>query len=377
MPWWRGRSPSAARRRAAILLPSLYGGDATGNDAIAMCETLAAIGFDARLFAENGDPTLGAHPAAAARDFAERDTLVIFHQATQWDHGFELFRDLPGARVVRDHNVTPPEYFEGLSDDFARASVVGIRQRERFARDASIALFVAASAINARELVDLGAEPGRVVVVPPFHRAAELADVAPDEAALRRWSVGGPTALFVGRLAPNKGHRRALRVAAAYAELFGEPLRLRFVGFHDPRWARWIAVLGRERESLGLGSTVDFVGSLTEAELKSAYLTSHVFLCCSEHEGFCVPLVEASELGLPVVAAYQDAVADTLGPSGLVLREASDDALAVAVRRVLRDPELRDAVVAAQRRNVRERFARDRVRDAFLRAIGPIAPRSA
>src|SRR5581483_5742642 len=173
----------------------------------------------------------------------------------------------------------------------------------------------------------------RRAAVPPRGRARR-----------RRARRGGPTALFVGRLAPNKGHRRALRVAAAYAELFGEPLRLRFVGFHDPRWARWIAVLGRERESLGLGSTVDFVGSLTEAELKSAYLTSHVFLCCSEHEGFCVPLVEASELGLPVVAAYQDAVADTLGPSGLVLREASDDALAVAVRRVLRDPELRDAV---------------------------------
>jgi glycosyltransferase involved in cell wall biosynthesis len=376
MRWWPGRN-GRAPRRAAILVPSLYPGDATGNDAVGMRAALAASGIDARLFAESSDPSLGAEPAAAARDFVRQDCLVVFHQATQWDHGFDLFRSLPGVHVVRDHNVTPPEYFAGLCEDFARASVVGLRQRERFARDPSIARFLAASATNARELEALGVEPERLAVVPPFHRAADLVDLAPDEAALRRWSVGGPTALFVGRLAPNKGHRRALRVAAAYAELFGEPLRLRFVGSHDARWARWLEVLAHDRARLGLESAVDFVGTVSEAELKAAYLTSHVFLCCSEHEGFCVPLVEAASLGVPVVAAHQAAVSETLGREALVVRDPSDDVLAAAVRRVLQDAGLRERLIAAQRRNYAERFAAERIATAFLAAMAPLGLGSA
>jgi glycosyltransferase involved in cell wall biosynthesis len=371
MRWWRSRSV-VARRRAVILVPSLYPGDATGNDAIGMRDALAAHGFDARLFAENSDPAVAAEPVSAARGFARQDSLLIFHQATQWDHGLDVFRSLPGIRIVRDHNVTPPEYFAGIHDDFVRASVVGLRQRARFAADRSVARFLAASEMNARELAALGVDPGRLAVVPPFHRAARLTEVAPDEAALRRWSVGGPTALFVGRLAPNKGHRRAIRVAAAYEELFGEPLFLRFVGSHDPRWARWVRVLERDRRQHALDARVEWTGALSEPELKAAYLTAHVFLCCSEHEGFCVPLVEAACLGVPVVAAYQEAIAETLGPAGLVIRDGGEDVIAVAVRRVLHDAELREALVESQRRNFAARFTDDRIVGALLAGLTPL-----
>lgn len=371
MPWWPGRR-RAPRRRAAILIPSLFRADATGNDAVAMCEVLRAEGWEARLFAENGDPSLGAHPAAAVRDFfAAGEAVALFHQSTQWEHGVQLFAAARGPRIVRDHNVTPPEFFAGISTEFARASEVGRRQRRRFARDPSV-LLMAASETNAAELVGLGADPGRVVVVPPFHRAGELARLSPDEAALRRWAGGGPTALFVGRLAPNKGHRRALRVAAAYGELFGAPLHLRFVGPTDARWAPWLRVLEADRHRLGLDGVVEFVGSLTEAELAAAYLTAHVFLCCSEHEGFCVPLVEAAWLGVPVVATAQPAIRETLGRLSLVLPDASDDLIATAVRRVLVDGELREALVHAQRANVEQRFSFDRIRAAFLGALGRV-----
>lgn len=357
----------------AILVPSLYRGDATGHDALGMRSALRARGLEAAIFAETSEPSLDAGDLSAARAFLARGpALTIFHQATQWDHGMALLRAARGALVVRDHNVTPPGFFSGLSEDFVRASVVGIRQRERFARDPGVALYLAASATNAAELVALGAQRSHVAVVPPFHRAEELAALPPDEPALRRWSIGPATALFVGRLAPNKGHRRAMRVAAAYGELYGEPLRLRFVGFHDSRWARWIEVLARDRTRLGLDGRVELLGTLSEAELKSAYLTSNVFLCCSEHEGFCVPLVEASLLGVPVVAVAQLAVAETLGPSGLVLQETSDDLMAAAVRRVLRDGALREAVIAAQRRNFAKRFSEEGTRLAFLAAVEPL-----
>src|SRR5690606_24366989 len=143
-----------------------------------------------------------------------------------------VFERVAGVRVARDHNVTPAAFFAGVSEDFVGASNVGLAQRERLARDPGVS-WIAASAMNAGELVALGAAASRVSVVPPFHQAEDLAAAEPDEVALRRWSALPADVLFVGRLAPNKGHRRMFRIAATYAEVFGRRLRVRLVGSHD------------------------------------------------------------------------------------------------------------------------------------------------
>lgn len=365
---WPGHRRRSARR-VAILLPSLQRGDATGNDALGMRDALVRAGFEARLFAEGGDRTLGFGTTTEARPFLKDGAAAIFHQGTQWDHGMQVFERASGVRIVRDHNVTPPEFFRGVSEDFVHASNVGLAQRARLARDRSVR-WIAASGMNAAELATLGAAD--VAVVPPFTQAEELAAVEPDEIALRRWSALPADVLFVGRLAPNKGHRRLLRVAAAYAELFGRPLRVRLVGSHDRRWSDWLAVLARDRERLKIGDALEFLGTLSTAELKSAYLTSRLLLCCSEHEGFCVPLVEAACLGVPVVATYQRGVAETLGPDGLVLRDQPDDVVAVAIHRVLADGTLRESLVRAQAERFASLYANAMVERRFLSVVEPL-----
>lgn len=370
MPWWPGRSGSTDER-VAILVPSLQRGDATGNDALGMRAALVARGWDVRLFAEGGDRTLGFGTTAEARTFLRSGAAAIFHQGTQWDNGVRVFERVAGVRVARDHNVTPAAFFAGVSEDFVGASNVGLAQRERLARDPGVS-WIAASAMNAGELVALGAAASRVSVVPPFHQAEDLAAAEPDEVALRRWSALPADVLFVGRLAPNKGHRRMFRIAATYAELFGRRLRVRLVGSHDRRWAPWLALLARDREQLRLGDSIEYLGTLSTAELKAAYLTSRLLLCCSEHEGFCVPLVEAGRLGVPVVATWQQAVAETLGREGLVLRDVSDDVVAAAIHRVLEDEVLRERLVEAQGARYARHFAPAAIEQAFLAAVEPL-----
>ncbi|HEY8517574.1 MAG TPA: glycosyltransferase family 4 protein [Candidatus Binatia bacterium] len=356
-------------------MPSLVRGDATGNDVLGMQRALVRRGWTVRLFADGGDPTLGFEPAVQARDWLQQGVPVIFHQATQWDNGFQLLSRARGLRIVRDHNVTPASFFENVSTDFVRASQVGERQRAQLARDSQVA-WIAASEMNAGELVRLGADRARIAVVPPFNQAEELARTPPDEAALRRWAALPADVLFVGRLAPNKGHRRMFRVVATYAELFQRRLRVRLVGSYDRRWSAWLELLRRDRERLGLDGSVELVGSLTAAELHAAYLTSRLLLCCSEHEGFCVPLVEAARLGVPVVATWQAAVAETLGPNAPVLRDASDDVVALAIDRVLRDAALREKLVAAQAERFADRHSDEAVERAFLAAVEPLLERA-
>jgi glycosyltransferase involved in cell wall biosynthesis len=369
---WPGHRRARADR-VAILVPSLQRGDATGNDAMGMRDALVRAGFEVRLFAEGGDRSLGFASTAEARSFLRDGAAAIFHQGTQWDHGVQVFERAPGVRIARDHNVTPPEFFRDVSDDFVAASNVGLEQRARLARDPAVA-WIAASEMNAAELAGLGAG-SRVSVVPPFSQAEELGELAPDEVALRRWSALPADVLFVGRLAPNKGHRRLLRIAATYAELFGRPLRVRLVGSYDRRWSAWLAVLARDRMRLAIDGSVEYLGTLSAAELKAAYLTSRVLLCCSEHEGFCVPLVEAAHLGVPVVATYQRGVAETLGPEGMVLRGESDDVVAAAIHRVLNDGVLRDALVEAQATRFAKLYSSAAVERHFLDVVEPLLRR--
>ena len=62
-----------------------------------------------------------------------------------------------------------------------------------------------------------------------------------------------------------------------------------------------------------------FTGHVTNAALTAYYRSASVYLCLSEHEGFCVPLVEAMHFGLPIVARAAAGVPGTLGSGGILL----------------------------------------------------------
>ena len=117
-------------------------------------------------------------------------------------------------------------------------------------------------------------------------------------------------------------------------------------------------MLEREERRLGLRGRIEWHAGVGAAALAKLYASADVFLCCSEHEGFCVPLVEATRFGLPVVATHLDALRDTLGPEALLLPAAEDDdVLAAAVHRVAHDPALRRHLVAVQRAHVARHFS--------------------
>lgn len=358
-------------RRAAILVPRLARGDAVGNDTIGLGDALASLGFQVEVFAEQHDHGTEARELGEAPAFLERGRpLAIYQLATQWDRGFELFRTTRAVRVVRDHNVTPARLLDFLGDELGRIQRAAERQRAKLAADPQVDLLLAASTTNAEELVGLGAARAKTSVVPPSTPiVAPLETSAERPAALRARRVS-PVALFVGRLAPHKGHRRALRIAATYAELYGVPLALRFVGSGDRLLAPWRDVLGREERRLGLAGHVEWRTDVDAAELRRLYATSDVFLCCSEHEGFCVPLVESTHLGLPVVATHLASIRDTIGPGALVLPpDADDDLVAASLHRVANDADLRAEVVAAQRAHVESRFSVAAVRESLSAAL--------
>ena len=97
-------------------------------------------------------------------------------------------------------------------------------------------------------------------------------------------------------------------------------------------------------------------------------LAADVFCCVSDHEGFCVPVIEAMHHGLPVVAYDTTAVGGTVGYGGLLLGDKHPLTFAAALQRVATDAALRDRLATAGARRAGD-FAIDRTRRHFAESL--------
>jgi len=150
--------------------------------------------------------------------------------------------------------------------------------------------------------------------------------------------------LFVGRVTPNKCHHDLIKAVAAYRRGFGVPARLHLVG--APAAGSYQRALHQLVEALDLEGVVRFTGSVAPGVLAAHYRSADVFVCLSEHEGFCVPLVEAMRHRVPVVAFAAAAVPETVGAAALLLRSKAPLTVAAAVERLRSRPDLLEALVA-------------------------------
>ena len=111
--------------------------------------------------------------------------------------------------------------------------------------------------------------------------------------------------------------------------------------------------------------------SATEAELKAYYERASVFVLASEHEGFCVPVVEAMALQVPIVAYGTTAVPHTVGDAGLVWEEPDPFLLAQSIDAVVRDVDVRRQLTERGWRRYQEHFTNRRIGREFLDMLRP------
>jgi len=207
--------------------------------------------------------------------------------------------------------------------------------------------------------------------VPPFHRIDKL-DLVPLDEKLAAKLRGRRHLLFVGRLAPNKGHHHLIRALAYYRHHLDGQADLVLVGRMDPGLNNYREELQHEVRRQRLHGSVHFAGKASDRQLKTYYAHAAAFLCASEHEGFCVPLVEAMYFGIPIVAYAGSAVADTLGECGLVWQTPAPALLAESIRELEQRSEVRDRLVRAQRGRYDAHFSAEALERRLEAALAPI-----
>ena len=328
------------------LVPNFDYGDAIGNHVRALRRLLRSWGWTSEVYAQYTHQKLlqDAHFYTKYREVASADHIVIFHFSIGSDVT-PFFVDLPCRKVVVYHNITPPEYFVGVNARVADRCRRGRIELLRLVEATDLALGV--SEFNRLELEAAGFRRTGVL---PILLDWQNYDWPPVPAIVNA-KVPGTTLLHVGRVAPNKRIDELIKTYYFYRRLDPRS-RLLIVGSSVDTESYQAACLKLARD-LGVADRVTFTGPVSQAELCSYYRAATLYLTLSEHEGFCVPLLEAMYFGLPVVARASTGIPGTMGHAGLLVTDKDHPTIAELIHEVVREPTLRDAVVAGQRERLK------------------------
>ena len=254
--------------------------------------------------------------------------ILIYHYGIAWEAGDEAFQQFTGRKVLRFHNVTPPEFYAPYHSGIANACKEGLSRVSRLSADVAWCV----SEFNVQTLRDVG-WVGRAEVLPPFHRVESLL-AAPVKAkqlvnSLRRRldfheerASRHLNLLFVGRMVPNKAIPDTIQLldrnlpdeCSGTLRIVGRPESA--PGHHRKEIEKAI----RECRNL----EVVFLGASSEEKLKRELLCADALISLSRHEGFCVPLVEAMALGVPILTGNATALKNTLGDAGVFLEDPAE-----------------------------------------------------
>ncbi len=337
-------------------VPTLEPG-AVGAHTLMVRDVLRAAGHTSEVFASEIEPVWADRGAYLLRDARTRADVVVYQMAIgSIVADAVLGRDEP--IVVNHHNLTPMRYITGWQPIAAHGVAWGRGQLRELAARARLG--VADSTYNEQDLIEAGFT--RTTVVPILLDLATF-DVAPAPVPAPK---AGVTWLFVGRLAPNKAQHDIVKAFAAYRRFHNPDAHLNLVG--GGREDGYARTLQRFIHALGLDESVTITGGVSDAELAAHYAAADVFVVCSEHEGFCVPLLESMHHRVPIVAYASTAVPETLGEAGLLLDVKDPCTVAAAVDRLVGDSALQRQLVDAGEQRVRE-FDLSRTGPAFVAAV--------
>lgn len=324
------------------LLPNFDCGDAIGNDVRALRDLLRGWGYASEVYAQYVHPALVGESRfyTRYRAVSDPDNVVLFH----FSIGSEVtnfYAGLPDKKVLVYHNITPAEYYVGVNARVADRCRRGHQELRRLADVTDLG--VGDSEFNRQELEAAGYR--RTATLPILLDWSNYA--WPPAPALEQAYRRGTTLLYVGRIAPNKRVEDLVKTYYFYQRLDPQS-RLVCVGSAVDTEG-YLAGCQKLAAELGILDRVVFTGAISQADLCTYYRLASVYLSLSDHEGFCVPLLEAMHFDVPIVAYAATAVPWTLGDAGILVREKDFPTLAELLHRVVADGGLRAAVLARQR----------------------------
>jgi glycosyltransferase involved in cell wall biosynthesis len=339
--------------------PAITKADGVSNSLFFIKRMLTSLGYESEIYADNIDPKLKnlVRPRHTYQENSN-NILLLHHAAAQPDPGW--FIRLADRLAMVYHNITPAHYFE-TGSAHSNATKQGRAQLTGW-QDLFDGI-IADSEYNAQELKGLGYE--NVHTIPLLIDFENIKETIPAQNIIQRHETTF-NLLFVGRICENKCQHDLVH---ALARLDNTNVHLFCVGGKTS--PAYLAYIKKLVAGYGLQEQVHLPGKVSDQDLWGYYHAADLFVSLSDHEGFGIPLIEASSIGLPVVAYDSSNIRHTLAGSGLLLSHKNSADVATVWQRLMTQPLWRHKLAKGQQANL-ARFGFENLKarlNAFINSL--------
>lgn len=351
-------------------LPGFTSGDAISNYAVGLQEIIRKWGYESEIFSPSRHVSHKVRGKCkdwdSYKDYSSSENIVIYHFSIGSPLS-QAFGTIPDKKFLIYHNITPDHYFRLINDEKALVLLQG-REELKMLHDVSD-VAVADSEYNRMELEQWGYK--NTGVIAPLMDFSGLKKV-PQRSIMNRYKDNWTNILYVSRLVPNKKIEDVIKAFYYYKNCVNMQSRLFIVGSHVgmEKYCSYLRALVLE---LGLRDVI-FTGHVTNTELLAYYKLADLFMCMSEHEGFGIPLVESMYFGIPIVAYDAAAVPDTLGGSGILVKEKDFRKLSELMDIVITKDGVKNKIIEEQKKRLKD-FMPDVIEKSFEKYIRPLSGR--
>ena len=324
---------------------SLSFGDAISNHTFEVDKVLKGWGFDTYVFSETIDDYSIRHNAQIDKKYKKfansKNDLLIFRYSIYCEN-INLYKMSNNIKILEYHNITPQNFFLGYDKNLYNMCKKG---RDELKKLNACNFSLGVSEYNRMELIENGFDESTSDVVPIFLNYDDFNSIDINFKLVDKYDDGYVNILFVGRVSPNKRIDDVIKTFYIYNKYINQKSRLFIVG------TRFLEIYNNELDELVVRlklRNIYFTNKVSPSDLKTYYRLADIFLCMSEHEGFCVPLLECMYFKVPIIAYNSTAIPYTLKNAGVLINSKSYIEIAELIDVIVNDKRLQGQIIRAQ-----------------------------
>ncbi len=325
------------------LVPVFHYGDAIGNEILMIDELAKRANFDSKIFALEVDLEYSdyCYDARQFSNYDESNSINILHYALP-SPLTELFLNSKGIKILIFHNFTPSHFFQNYHKGLANMEIHAINELKVIKNKVDGVL--ADSEFNKKLLLSLGYNDVKILPLPIYEK---LYNQKPNRFIINMFNDDFVNLLFVGRVSPNKKIEDLIKLFYFYKKYYRTKSRLIIVG-KKTQFTKYYDEIIDLVKYLNLGD-IYFTGHIPVDELIAYYQVSDIFVCASEHEGFCLPLIEAMYFDLPIIAKKTTAIPFVVKNSGILFNKLNLPLISEIIELIINNYDFKEKIIVNQR----------------------------
>ncbi len=332
-------------------------GDATGNFVLAISQVLDDLGITNFIYTPKKDKEIKKLTKPIDELIRnKKEDIIIFHFT-----GFSrsiyrlIFKD--NMKILLYHNITPAKFFKNWSLRSFFYCKAGRSQLSILPNIFDIS--VSESTYNCDELKKIGFS--KCFLLPIVVDKDSLLNHSYDMDIINKYSDGFINIIFVGRIVPNKKIEDIIDIFGNYNRNFNSRSRLIIIG-ETTEITPYYDLLIKKVGTINLNNNVIFTGKISTEALLGWYRCANIFITMSEHEGFCIPIIESMVFGIPVIAYAAGAIPEVIGEGGILIKEKNKPAIAKTMHEVISDKQYLHDLKEKQNKNI-SRFSKQNFKE--------------